>query len=308
MRVTVSKSAILYNLIALKKYGLFHLALKSNAYGIGISNILPLIDCDTIFVRDYSEALKVRKLDSKTKIITLVGYEYIEYENNIMPAVINLNQYQEVKKNKIEYWIHFDIGMNRTGIKDQIYNDNDANGVLAHFSISNLLKIDYQKGIQVLTQEYLKIKDIFSNFNCIKSLAKTSVLKYLPEEYFKNNYYNRVGMGIYNFQVNAITITANIIDIKFVRQNDYISYDLSYIASKDMKIAIVNCGYAHGFNMNTVSINNHICNRVGIVCMEFSMFDITDIDAKIGDLIYIYDYQHIDLYNIATNNIIEMIN
>ena len=66
---------------------------------------------------------------------------------------------------------------------------------------------------------------------------------------------------------------------------------VSYGAKKlerDTKIAVVCLGYADGFdralsNRGVAIINDKLCPVVGRVCMDMTMFDVTDVDVKQGD-------------------------
>lgn len=297
MIVKVDTDLIAQNILFLQQYGDFMCVLKSNAYGIGLEKVSKIcldMNYKIFCVRDYQEALAIKKIDPNVEIIVLYGLENVEYLPGIYPAVISIEQLEEAKRRKIEYWIHFDVGINRTGIKEKIY-DKDAIGVMAHFS--------YSKEYEIIrfNIEYQNAKDIFSMYSCRKSLAKTSCIPLVQ----KNEYLNRAGIGLYIGKHIAIKAYAIVIDVKIVKRGEYIGYDAMYIAQKDIKIAIVDCGYAHGFNMNSIYINNVLCYVVGKISMELSIFDVSDIDVKVGDIAEVRDFTHSDIYNITTNNHIQ---
>ena len=71
-----------------------------------------------------------------------------------------------------------------------------------------------------------------------------------------------------------------------------------------MKIATVGIGYADGIrrelsNKGEVVINGKKASIVGTICMDSFMVDITDIDAKIGDDVFIWDNDIIKLEDVA---------
>lgn len=296
MEVIININDINENLEKLKSYGDFFPVLKSNAYGIGLEFMTKMcldFNLKTFFVRDVREAQRILEIDSMAKIITLNGIENFEYTKNIMPAILSLRELEIAKQNHWKYWIHFDIGINRTGIKDYFKCFSESpEGVLAHFSISNIYNT------LVFDNEKKLADEIFSHFECTKSLSKTSCIS------LESSYINRPGLGLYNFSKCAISASANVIDIKYVKRGDYVGYDSTYIAQKDIILAVVNCGYSSGFNRNYIEINGNICTLIGKISMELTLFDITEfLDIKVGDLAKITNFDHATLYNICTNNV-----
>lgn len=82
---------------------------------------------------------------------------------------------------------------------------------------------------------------------------------------------------------------SSIMTIKEVKTGEFISYGTSYLAQKDMKIAIIPVGYAHGYtrslsNQGRVLINGNRVGVIGMVNMNMLIADITTIEkVNIGD-------------------------
>lgn len=82
-----------------------------------------------------------------------------------------------------------------------------------------------------------------------------------------------------------------IAQIKDVPKGDAISYGCTFQAEKDMKIALVTCGYADGYrrvysNKTTILLNGRHVPVVGRVAMDYMLIDITDVpDIEIGDAV-----------------------
>lgn len=80
-----------------------------------------------------------------------------------------------------------------------------------------------------------------------------------------------------------------IMSIKDVKTGEFISYGTSYLAQKDMKIAIIPVGYSHGYarnlsNQGRVLINGQRVAVIGMVNMNMLIADITSIDqVSLGD-------------------------
>jgi alanine racemase len=80
-----------------------------------------------------------------------------------------------------------------------------------------------------------------------------------------------------------------IMSLKDVKTGEFISYGTSYLAQKDMKIAIIPVGYSHGYarnlsNQGRVLINGQRVAVIGMVNMNMLIADVTSIDqVSLGD-------------------------
>ncbi len=276
---------------------------KSNAYGFGATEIaLTLYDSGAtiFFVNSFAESLEIHKcLGYKVKIIVFDGIIPNNAPNNILPAVINITQ---LKKYKRPVWIHFDSGINRTGINIVDFEKNkklmlnaNVDGVMSHLAYKG------EKNNYHYTQ--LKLSQYFFNhFNCQKSLSKSIGLN-LGEHFWFDTM--RIGHALY-FKVNNNTFLENIGDlysyilsISTVKKDEIIGYDGLFIAKYDMKIAIVNCGYADGIQLkhDFVSIHGILCAVIGEVSMNYFTIDVSHMsNINIGDKVNI---THNNIHNLA---------
>lgn len=77
--------------------------------------------------------------------------------------------------------------------------------------------------------------------------------------------------------------------LKSVKVGQFVGYGTTFLAHKDMTVAIVPVGYAHGFsrslsNTGRVLIKGTRVAVIGIVNMNLMVIDISDIDdVKIGE-------------------------
>lgn len=216
--------------------------------------------------------------------------------------------------------IHIDIetGMNRTGFdkKDikkliQILKSNqdiiELKGLCTHFA-----------GAESIAN-YKRIKDQIKTFNSIyKQFIKNNLA---PERRhaacsaaslsYPKTQFDMVRIGIlqYGFWPSIETYVqylskqniqtdplnqilswkSSIMTIKHVKTGEFISYGTSYLAQKDMKIAIIPVGYAHGYtrslsNQGRVLIKEHRVGVIGMVNMNMLIADVTTIEnVSVGD-------------------------
>ncbi len=108
----------------------------------------------------------------------------------------------------------------------------------------------------------------------------------------------RPGIFLYGIPVGApplvqpepvVTLRAPIVELRTVRAGESVSYDATFRAARDSRIAIVPVGYADGYRR---SLGNHAHALVhggkapvrGVVTMDMTMLDVTDFGAKVGDV------------------------
>lgn len=94
-----------------------------------------------------------------------------------------------------------------------------------------------------------------------------------------------------------ISWKSQVMSVKKVKIGDFVGYGNSYMASRNMTIALVPIGYCHGFsrnlsNLGKVLIHGKILPVVGTVTMNAISIDITDLQkARKGDEVVIIGRQ-----------------
>ena len=282
---------------------------KANAYGHGCENIIKILDkkVDFFAVHNLQEALNVRKNTNKT--ILILGYCYdlkIAIENDIsimVDSVEILNQITQLKTSKkAKIHIKINTGMNRLGIKKikqfkqflKIikYSKNIVfEGVYTHCFSSKNKKITNKQ----IERFFKFIEKIPPKYNVIKHIGGSNLIYYnLPKQID----YIRVGIMLYGYGDEnlkpVMKITSKIVKIFEIKKGEYVGYDEKFRATQKIKIAVVSFGYADGFfrQLNykkTFLIGGKNCKILGPVCMDMFMLDVTNIDAKIGDDVLIFD-------------------
>ena len=127
--------------------------IKANSYGMGIQNTLPILKKNNIkhyFCQDVIEALEARKIlgeNNSIKIYTFAGVQKGQemdfMNNNIIPICVSWEQikiygkFARTLSTRLKIGIHFDTGMNRTGLTfdDVEYLSQNWNSISKYLDI-----------------------------------------------------------------------------------------------------------------------------------------------------------------------------
>ncbi len=87
----------------------------------------------------------------------------------------------------------------------------------------------------------------------------------------------------------VVGLRARIVDIREVRSGETVSYDATYRASGTRTIATLPVGYADGVrraisNRGAAIVRGRMVPVAGIVTMDMTMIDVTDVPSSIGDI------------------------
>lgn len=255
----------------------------------------------------------INKEDAEWIILNNIEFFVFDFER--------LDMFLEISKRlKIPSKIHIELetGMNRTGFSQKdlkklikLLNENKE-----YFIFKGLCT--HLAGAESIAN-YYRIKDQIKNFNKIykqflsnnlnpearHTACSAATLSY-PKTRFEMV---RIGILQYGFWPSMETLIqyiskhdfqtdplkqilswkSSIMSIKSVKTGEFISYGTSYLAQKDMKIAIIPVGYAQGYarnlsNQGRVLIKGQRVGVIGMVNMNMLIADVTILDqVSIGD-------------------------
>lgn len=301
--------------------------LKDNAYGIGILEIYQILDNfneKTIGLSTFNEIKLIRDFEqnnnlkkSKIYMLNILEKEYLIYaiKEEIYITLTNFRQLNEyiniLKSNKINpsnliVNIKVDTGMNRLGFnlteKEELYKlikENNIKIQSIYTHIGNYLNEDF-------VDEQSKKLEKFSKYFKEKGYDFKIHIQASPTLFKYGKKYNydmaRIGMSLYglnplpelniDFKLqNIISLKTKILEIKNIKSGEYLGYETNKI-NKDIKIAIIYFGYAHGMykkynKYGYVSIKNKKYKIISEICMDMIFIDITGEDINIDDDVYI---------------------
>ncbi|MDE6666116.1 MAG: alanine racemase [Ruminococcus sp.] len=298
---------------------------KADAYGHGEEQICRFLEqncgIEYFAVSNLDEAIAVRKFCPDSEILIL-GYTPPEYAHeisqyNIIQGVVSTEYAHMLVKNTptpIRCHIKIDTGMGRIGLKhnspescageiESIMKTDklSVEGIYTHFAVAdsddpeNISYTDRQEKFicdtyDVLVNHGINLPHIHfmnSAATCYRNNPKSTL--------------SRAGIILYGLHPDisldipdglepVMSVKAVISHVKTVNKGDCISYGRTFTAYHEMKIATVTVGYADGYSRllsskGEILVHGKRCKIVGRVCMDQLMIDVSDADAKSGDIV-----------------------
>ena len=319
-QIEISKKNLLSNyhyLSSLDKNIRVAPVLKSNAYGHGlvlIAKILDTVGAPFFCVDSLHEAYELYKAKIKTPLLIMGYIDPRNLQTKKLPfsyAVFDSEMLLAIKQYQPHAGIHLfiDTGMHREGISlpefpafVEVIKKYSLNleGIMSHFAMSNKPNDKYtnmqingfQKVLQIWKDNKVKTK--------WQHMANSDGL--LNYKIYKNKLGNmsRCGIALYGISGNhpqlkpVLQLTSRVVQIKHLQKGEKVGYDFTFVAKKNMRIAILPIGFNDGVekrlsNVGYVLLQNIPCKIIGRVSMNITTIDITDVvDAKVGDRVIIY--------------------
>ncbi len=307
--------------------------IKADGYGHGSIMCAPtLLACGiTSFgVASIDEGIELRenKITCPVLVLGAVPVWALEaaLDYGICVSIFNEEHIEAIKmlyerrKKKLDVQVKIDTGMNRIGInykkapefinKIRKLECLNLKGVFSHFADAE-------------NEENLKSQ--IEKFNYVLDNIDTKGLQIhiqnsLGAFILDDDRYNTIRLGIIIYGLSPldkdskmpavlpelkqlISVKGRITNIHTIEKGEGVSYGYIYKADKKTKIATIPIGYADGVSRNLSgkikgSVNGVLVNQVGRITMDQMMFDITGIDANIGDVITILGHDETNFLSV----------
>ena len=307
---------------------------KAFSYGNGsaeVARTLAAVKTDYLAVAYVDEGVELRKAGIHLPIMVMspdeAGFEAMVayglepeiYSFEIYNAFGSFLKYQGID----HYGVHlkFNTGMNRLGFEttdvDQIsatlVSDKRmiVKSVMSHLVASDAPEHDAFTNEQVATFE-LVCNTLAANigYSFIRHIANSHAVHRHPAARLDMV---RVGIGLYGTSVTTnngfrrvATLKTTIAQIRNVPAGATVGYERAATMQKDTLIATVRIGYADGYDRRfsagagKMYINGILCPVVGLVCMDMTMIDVSEVkDISIDDEVEIFG-EHIAIETLAT--------
>lgn len=322
----------LYNVDSIKKYTnnkIIIPVIKANGYGTLINDRIDIINkFNIVSVARVSEAVHLRNIGYKKEILIL-NQPYITEIDDIIKynLIVGLSSYEFLcalskRKEKVSIHLEIETGMNRTGVKrgeldlfiDEIKNSKNIilDGVYTHLSSADFDYNYTMKQLSIFKECVSIIQEEFTSIKYIHSCASNGLLNY--DDGISNAV--RPGIILYGFESykgssNIIsikpvcTLKTRIVFIKEIEKKESVGYARKFKSKKKMIVATIPIGYADGLRRSFakkgyVIVNGKKAKILGNICMDSSMIDVSNIDCKLNDEVYIWDNKIQSLDDVAS--------
>lgn len=207
---------------------------------------------------------------------------------------------------KVPVHIKIDTGMSRVGITSEEQLDAilslkglDCRAAYTHFAVSDSLE---QSDIEFTERQQMKLVEMCRKRGLSTHSQNSGGIIYHGK--FDGEFV-RAGIIMYGqkpderfpipdgispiFQLKSV-----VSQLKTVHAGDTVSYGRTFTASRDIRLALIPCGYADGFNRRlsnnwNVMINGRPAPVCGRICMDQTLVDVSDIpDVRLGDVVTVY--------------------
>ncbi|MBC8173224.1 MAG: bifunctional UDP-N-acetylmuramoyl-tripeptide:D-alanyl-D-alanine ligase/alanine racemase [Chitinophagales bacterium] len=286
---------------------------KAFSYGSGTSEIASVLahhHVDYLAVAYTDEGIELRKNGIHLPIMVMNAepdtFEHL-LQYKLEPEIYNfriLHLLLEFLKGKtiadpVNIHLKIETGMHRLGFEadetDKLLSLIDAHPEIKIVSIFSHLSAADEEIHDTFTQEQIslfkKISDHMIShisYQPLRHILNSAGISKFPDAQFDMV---RLGIGLYgddpskSMQQKLLpvsTLTATVSQIKNVPAGESIGYARGEFATKDMRIATINIGYADGFSRKlsngagSVYLNGKYAPVVGRVCMDMIMVDVTN--------------------------------
>lgn len=275
---------------------------KANAYGVGskiISNIVyNHVDCYAVANLEEGIILRNIGIDKEILVLGCMNFAYVDQYvyNFLTPTISTVCEMSKLSREvKSSFLVEFglDTGMGRIGFSKKeeiltakaIVSENKNIGLFGVFSHLATKEND----INFMYKQKGRFDELLECFDCKNVVCHLSNTNAALNHQDFNYDMVRVGFGLYGMMESdglkpVISVESRVVKINNVKMGESIGYDRTFVASKDMVVAVVPLGYYDGMgrglsNKGRVVINGRFANVVGRVCMDMFMVDVSDIEC-----------------------------
>ena len=293
-------------------------SVKADAYGLGLERTAKVLygaGCRMFWVATPGEGMLLRKaIGSSSSIYVLNGpapQDIGLFFKGMLKPVLNtpyqIGLWAEHATEHAPYSaVMIDTGMNRLGLSApetqrlassrKLMKKVRTDHVLSHLACADTPDHPLNASQR---DRFAKLAKLFPDVT--KSLANSAGI-YLGESYHFDAV--RPGIAIYGGTATdnprkevtspVVSILATVLQVREVPEGKSIGYDATYVAPRDMKVAVVGAGYNDGLPIalsgtnakpgGRGTIKSEPVNIVGRVSMDLTMLDVTDLeDVTVGD-------------------------
>ena len=298
----------------------FLAVVKANAYGHGmeiVANTALHHGADYLAVAIAEEGARLRAAGIVAPVLLLGATDdahldsVIDYD--LTPTIISVHMLKEFQRRaaargKIcRFHFKIDTGMNRIGFKDEAAFSEALDllpacknlifeGMFTHFAVSEIPDKTFTLEQVRRFKKFVEIANAHG-YRPLLHAANSGATLDLPEETQFDMV--RGGIAMYGCHPAGAPVPAYdlrpvlswktvVLHVKDIQPGEGVSYGLTFVADKPMRIATLPVGYGDGYkrcmsNRAEVLIRGKRAKQIGTICMDQMMVDVTDIPDVAND-------------------------
>ena len=323
--VQVDLSAIAHNIRQLKRTANTQVmaVVKADAYGHGMEQVARVAmeeGVEWFAVATADEAVRLRDVTPAGHILLLSAPEDVQSAAALVAADIAMCVYTPahirmiaeqcaLQHKQAAVHIKIDTGMHRIGLQTaeelaelldciKAQPDIAAEGVFTHFAKADMADPVFT-GLQAerFANAVKQIRE--AGFDPLCHAANSAAIVAYPDTHWD---LCRMGISMYGYPASedvemgdielkpALQVISHITHVKTIGPGEGVSYGLRFVAQKPEKVATVSIGYADGYlrafsDKACAQLGDKDIPCIGRVCMDQTMFCVTDTDAAPGDAV-----------------------
>ena len=329
LRTRVRTGAIVANYHLLRRHGGHTIpVIKADAYGHGllpVATALAAAGADTFAIGSIAEGAALRDAGFSETILSLMGPLTPEDDElllvkDIVPFIYDFAQLERLAdlatrtERRFGIAVAFDTGMARLGFVEKdlerlVARLSDIPGLSVRFAVSHLATADDPEAFEYVAEQEERFTLACQaltrgGFSFEASLLNSAGILSIDRDdwpakragvalYGVNPYLGTAKESLGRGLVAAMETTTRIVSVHDLPKGRTISYGRTYLADKDMRVAIVAAGYADAYsrglsNTGYMWLRGRRVPILGRVCMQMTAVDITGIDdVAQGDVIHL---------------------
>ncbi|HEY7899536.1 MAG TPA: alanine racemase [Gemmatimonadaceae bacterium] len=283
--------------------------IKADAYGVGTEGVvraLEPLDPVAYGVASVEEGEFLRRLKITRPVIVftpILEADYLRAQGaDLTPSLGDAASIRAWGPSGKPYQLAIDTGMNRAGlpwrdvadVRDQIRQWPPA-GAFTHFHSAELENGSAEAQVERFFDAIDAIGVDIPFLHADNSAAAARGVD-------GHGRWGAVRPGLFLYGVGATTgiqpesvvsLRARVVDLRWVEAGDTVSYDATYTARRRERIATATIGYGDGYpralsDRATAMVNGVRVPQRGLVTMDMTMFDVTEVPCEIGDVVTLF--------------------
>jgi alanine racemase len=277
---------------------------KADAYGLGavrVARTLERVDPWGYGVATIAEGEELRRATITRPILIftplLIGDFDAAIRANVTPTLGSSESIARWRETGRPWHLAIDTGMSRAGIQwNEIESLRDViaatppEGVFTHFHSA-------ERGDGSRERQEARFDEALAKLPARPKLVHAENSPAVEHRGRSKWSVARAGVFLYGVTSGnapeiephpVVSLQARVVDLRTIGDGETVSYGGSYRASGERRIATLAIGYADGYrrvlgNRASVLLNGQRARVAGVVTMDMTMIDVTDIDCAIGD-------------------------